>query len=56
MKSSQRWQYEEIMGWFIHVCRDNAATPIAATLLDRAAIKCSYPATLPAGLKVHATA
>jgi hypothetical protein len=48
--------HEEIMRWFIQVCRDSAAKSIAATLLDRAAIKRSYPASLPAGLNVHATA
>ena len=56
VKSSQSWQYEEIMKWFIQVCRDSAAMNIAATLLEQAAIKRSYSATSPAGLDVHATA
>jgi hypothetical protein len=56
VKSSQSWQYEEIMRWFIQVCRDSAAKSIAATLLERAAIKHSYSATLAVGLNVHATA
>jgi hypothetical protein len=56
VKSSQSWQYEEIMRWFIQVCRDSAAKSIAATLLERAAIKRSYSATLAVGLNVHAKA
>jgi len=56
VKSSQSWQYEEIMRWFIQVCRDSAAKSIAATLLAQATIKRSYSEITPAGLDVHATA
>ncbi len=40
----------------MQVCRDSAVKSIAATLLDRAAIKRSCSAPLAVGLNVHATA
>ncbi len=55
VKSSQRWQYEEIMRWFIQACWDSAAKDIAATIL-RSSVTCSIHEILPVGLNPHATA
>lgn len=55
VKSSQSWQYKEVMEWFIQSCREAAAKDIATAIL-RETIKPSDSAILPVGLNFHATA
>lgn len=54
VRSSQSWQYQELLGWFLQVCRDFKVVKIAITLLQES----NEPTLidLQAGLDFHATA
>ena len=54
VRSSQSWQYQELLGWFIHACRDVKVVQIATALLDASNVPSLTD--LPAGLDFHATA
>ena len=39
VKTSESWQCEEVLGWFINVCRDASVTAYALSLLKHPRIK-----------------
>ena len=55
VKSSQSWQDQELLGWFLQVCRDASTAVYAAELLQEIKIKTSLMNDL-ACLNFHATA
>jgi len=54
VRSSQSWQYQELLGWFLHVCRDSKVVQITIALLQESNTPTLID--LQAGLDFHATA
>ena len=54
VRSSQSWQYQELLGWFLQVCRDFKVVKIAISLLQES--NAPTLIDLQAGLDFHATA
>ena len=54
MRSSQSWQYQELLGWLLHVCRDSKVVQITIALLQESNTPTLID--LQAGLDFHATA
>ncbi len=53
-RSSQNWQYEELLMWFLQACRDAAVARVAAEILQEATpIDQDH---LPVGLNARAIA
>lgn len=51
--SAQSWGYEELLGWFLNVCRDRKIGAYAAELFYE--ITKTSPWSAPAGLGSHVT-
>jgi hypothetical protein len=54
VRSSQSWQYQELLGWFLHVCRDLKVAQIAIALFQES--NAPILIDLQVGLDFHATA
>lgn len=55
VKSSQNWAYQELLEWFLHVCRDVQAAAYAVELLHDHTIKTAQK-SMPTVLNAHAIA
>ena len=54
VRSSQSWQYQELLGWILHVCRDSKVVQITIALLQESTTQTLID--LHEGLDFHATA
>lgn len=54
VRSSQSWQYQDLLGWFLQVCRDVSVRKIAAALLEES--KEPILSDFPLDLDFHAIA
>lgn len=54
VRSSQSWQYQELLGWFLQVCRDLKVAQIAIALFQES--NAPILIDLQVGLDFHATA